>query len=840
MRYPIIYRLVAAALVVLSAVEAGAQRIHQIESVQPRVAQRGTKLDVMIRGVQLVDPREIIFYRPGITCTAIGPVTEILSEQGLPTKMGLAHGGRIDEEVRCRFEIAADAPLGEHPFHLRRATAITMIGSIHVTKFPIVDEAERGLNSNDTREKAIDIAQNVTVRGGIKQMGVPDVDMYRVPVYANQRVTAEVNVVHITDMRIGASEVDIAVRILDDAGVELGAADDSALHTQDPILSVIAPRNGFVYVEVKQSTYTPTNFPQNFFGGIPYSMHVGNYFRPLACYPAGGQVGDNPVINCLESSKVLQAGAVKMPTEPGPFDHFPGSPSSMTLRASPYPNVMELVPTPGNLQLHAQGKLPASALATRVEQLPAALNGIIKQPGETDSFRLTVKKGSRWRVRAFASALGTPLDPVMRIRPIEADGSLGPIEIEGDDSTPAERDIFGHYPRSGGGFKDVLDPSMVWAPKADGDYMLEIADTAGGGSDISVYRIEIEPASDGLGCVVFWQGLQSAQGSNQGISFRIEPLQGNTYAGEVDIVAHGLPAGVKFHCPRIPKGLPLPLFEWPAQFEVPASVEPCSSLVWFEARAVDSSSPFRSEFQTKAPFIYQTGGDSFHLIELRQAAFAVNDPVPFSIEVPPPATSLVRSGELALPVKIHRKPGFVEPITLEFWWLPTGVGKEAALTIPDGQTDAVLKISAASNAKLGDWPLSVKASAVLDSQRAGVSVTSPFVSLTIAEPYVELAAQPDSLRRGERKRYVWSVKSKSPFDGSATAKLLGLPKGVVQIGTPPTLTKETAEITFEIEATDEALLGPIAGVACEIVLQAGGQEIHQRSGSATLRIDPKL
>ena len=201
---------------------------------------------------------------------------------------------------------------------------------------------------------------------------------------------------------------------------------------------------------------------------------------------------------------------------------------------------------------------------------------------------------------------------------------------------------------------------------------------------------------------------------------------------------------------------------------------------------------------------------------------------------------LVRSGELALPVKIHRRPGYTQPITLDFWWLPTGVGKEAALTIPDGQSEAMLKISAASNAKLGEWPLSVKASSVLDPQRAEVSVTSPFTILKVAEPFVELAAQPDSLRRGQRKRYVWSVKSKSPFDGSATVKLLGLPKGVSQIGQQPTLTKETAEITFEIEATEEALLGPVAGVACEIVLQAGGQEIHQRSGSATLRIDPKL
>ncbi|MCE9603495.1 MAG: PPC domain-containing protein [Planctomycetia bacterium] len=831
-------RIFLVSALVASANAASAQRIHQIESVLPRVAQRGTSLDVVIRGVQLVEPREIIFYRPGIRCTAIGPVTEILSDKGLPVKFGLAHGGRIDEEIRCRFEIALDAPLGEHPFHLCRATSITMIGSIHVTPFPVVDEMERGLNSNDTREKAIDIVPNVTVRGGIKQQAVPDVDLYRVAVKAGQRIAVEVDVVRITDTRIGASEVDMAVRILDESGVELGAADDSALHTQDPILAVKIPRDGFVFIEVKQSTYTPITAPAFSFGGIQYSLHVGTNRRPLAAYPPGGPIGSHFVVKFLGDPLGEHATAVTMAAEPGTFESFADAPSALPLRASPYPNVLEAVPTPAQLQ--ARAKLPPSARATRVEQLPTALNGIIAEPGELDSFRLSVKKGSRWRVRAFASALGSPLDPVVRLRPIEADGSLGPVELEGDDSTPQERDIFGHYPRSGGGFKDVLDPSLIWAPKADGDYVLEITDTAGGGSPVSVYRVEIEPASDGLACVLFWQGTQAHQGSNQGLSIRVEGMQGNTYAGEIEIVAHGLPEGVKFVCPRIPKGTPLPIFEWPMQLVTTAAAPLGSALISLEARAVDGSQTVRSEFQSKAPFIYQVGGDSFHLIQLQQVAFAVNDPAPFSIEVPPPTTALVRNGELAVPVKIRRRNGFTEPITLDFLWLPTGVGKEAALTIPDGQSEAVLKMSAASNAKLGDWALSVKASAVLDPKRAGVTITSDFVTLTVAESFVELAAQPDSLRRGERKRYVWTVKSKNPFDGSATAKLLGLPKGVTQIGTPPTLTKETAEIAFEIEATDEALLGPIAGVSCEVVLQAGGQEIHQRSGSATLRIDPKL
>jgi hypothetical protein len=113
------------------------------------------------------------------------------------------------------------------------------------------------------------------------------------------------------------------------------------------------------------------------------------------------------------------------------------------------------------------------------------------------------------------------------------------------------------------------------------------------------------------------------------------------------------------------------------------------------------------------------------------------------------------------------------------------------------------------------------------------------VNITIAEPFVELSSQPESIRRGAKGKYVWTVVHKSPFEGTAKVKLLGLPKGVNLLEPMPVLTRESKEITFQIEATDEALLGSVRGVSCEVMVQAGSQEIRQRTGSATLRIDPK-
>jgi hypothetical protein len=54
------------------------------------------------------------------------------------------------------------------------------------------------------------------------------------------------------------------------------------------------------------------------------------------------------------------------------------------------------------------------------------------------------------------------------------------------------------------------------------------------------------------------------------------------------------------------------------------------------------------------------------------------------------------------------------------------------------------------------------------------------------------------------------------------------------------LTKDSKQVSFLIEATDEALLGSVGGVTCEVAVQAGGQEIRQRTGNGRLRVDPKL
>ena len=103
-----------------------------------------------------------------------------------------------------------------------------------------------------------------------------------------------------------------------------------------------------------------------------------------------------------------------------------------------------------------------------------------------------------------------------------------------------------------------------------------------------------------------------------------------------------------------------------------------------------------------------------------------------------------------------------------------------------------------------------------------------------------MTSGPESIRRGERKKYVWTVRHHQAFEGRATVRLLGLPKGVVVDGSEPFLTSTASQVSFSLIATDIALLGQAKDLICEVTVPVGEQTIVQRTGRGTLRIDPAV
>src|SRR5258708_25731463 len=323
---------------------------NMIEYLTPGGGSRGTTVEVNIHGLQLKDPREVLFYRPGIKAVNFQP--------------------KSPEDVKVRFEIAPDCPLGEHALRLRTATALSEVVTLWVSPFPQVTETEKKIGENDSPEQAQLVPLNSTVEGQILPGDAVDKDYYRIEVKQGQRISVEVEGVRLGTLHTGGDN-DVSVRILDADGKELGKSVRSAMYVEDPLLSITAPRTGSYFVEIMQQLYAPPR-------AAYYRAHIGTFSRPTGIYPVGGQAGSKITASILGDPLGERNEQITLPREPGDFNYFTSQdppPSPNVLRVSPYANV---------LKVDGDGPTP-------VPSLPAALNGILSRAGDAHTFRFPAK-----------------------------------------------------------------------------------------------------------------------------------------------------------------------------------------------------------------------------------------------------------------------------------------------------------------------------------------------------------------------------------------------------------------------------------------------------------------
>ena len=336
-------------------------------------------------------------------------------------------------------------------------------------------------------------------------------------------------------------------------------------------------------------------------------------------------------------------------------------------------------------------------------------------------------------------------------------------------------------------------------------------------------------------------GLIVPRGTRWTINLSLTNGQGNWPKSEFDLIAHGLPGGVRLLPTRIKPGTSL----WPIQFEADPDAETSASVITLEARPTDESERVATFCQQNVPFINHSGGDAWRTVRTDRYIAAVTEPAPFSIEVEQPDIALVRGGELSIPVRLVRHGDFKGAVELRSGFAPSSVSVPPPLIIPPDEDTGVLQLGARSNAPLETVPFVVLGDTVREDIQGylgvgHIRVSSRIVHLQIAQPYVELTARPESIRRGEEKKYVWTVRHHQSFAGKATVKLLDLPKGVSVIEPQPSLTSDAMEVAFSLKATDIALLGQARGLICEVSVPVGNQKIVQRTGRGTLRIDPAV
>jgi hypothetical protein len=770
---------------------------YSVDYLLPRGGARGATVSVEFHGVSLENPKEIVFYQPGIKASDFVPYA------------------KPGDGFKVKFFIAPDCPLGEHVLRVRTATSLTDAVTFWVSPFPTVYESESKIGEDDTIEKARPIPMNVTVEGQILPGPDMDKDVYRVQAEQGQRISVEVEAARLGTLHF-QGELDLCARILDSTGKELARSDDSALFVQDPFLSIIAPRAGAYFVEIKQQIfYQPRQ--------AWYRAHIGTFSRPTAIFPAGGPAGSTIAARILGDPAGERTEQISLPEQPGPFPYFSGgAPSPNTLRVSPYPNVM-----PGD----------------PVAQLPAAFNGIIEKPGDVQTFHFIAKKNQSWKIQVFARTLGAPVDPKICLRSVADPKHL----VDADDA----RLIDLGQPSARGTWhtKDQLDPIAVFKAPADGEYILGVEDTTGAGGPDHVFRVEVEPLQDTIYThISTFDGVQMArlaalevpQGGRWTLDVQLAQGFGNTYKGDIELEARGLPPGVTMIAPRYLKGAPPRM---PIQFVAAPDAEPQAALIELLARPVDPKVKLHSESRQGIALTNRPGELPWHYVFLDKYALAVTQPAPFDIELVQPEIGISQNSELLLAARITRHGDFKGPIEIQPDWLPDGISKEAVVTIPKDKTEAVFKIQASDKARPATYKIAMNACTTDGDSYSGVGrirVSSQFIDLKVTQPYLTIDLQRTSVERGKEAVLVGVLHQNKAFPGKAAITLRQLPKGVKMREPAPTITAKDKEVIFHLTADTDALAGLYKGIGCEVSITEEGQTIRQHTGSGILRIDAPI
>ncbi|MEM0897234.1 MAG: PPC domain-containing protein [Verrucomicrobiota bacterium] len=740
--------------------------------ITPRGGQVGTEIQTRIYGDRLQDTAEIVSYSPQIQVREFKVVDK--------------------KKVDVKLAIAKDCPLGEHLFRVRTKSGLSTIRSFWVGQFPNVAEAEPNGDFNAPQK----IKMNSTVEGVIK---VEDVDYFAVDAKKGQRIAVEVE-----GMRLGrvfdGRLLDPYVAILDKNRFELAFADDTALLQQDAFATAIAPENGTYFIEIRDSAYEGNDRSR-------YRLHIGDFPRPSAIYPAGVKAGAEREFTLIGDPSGTKKMKFKVEGDAGErvpvFVKKDG-------RSAPSPNYV-LPGTFGDV-LEAEPNNDREK-ATPGQPLPFAFNGIIEKPGDMDWFRFSAKKGQRFTFRAIAKAVQSPLDAVINV--YDAEGK----HIGGNDD-------------SGG-----LDSKYDFKPQKDGEYFVRVRDHLDNGGPDYIYRIEAEAPVPGLSLSTpqfnrrdyqSRQMIYVARGNRSGL---VVNLARRSFSADVNLATDTLPKGVTLKS----KGIPKALTSAPLLFEAAKDAPLGVSLVSLNGVHAKNSD-IRGEWTQKLDFVIANPNNTvFYRSLTDKLAVAVVEEVPFRLEFETPKVPIVRKGTFPLKIKAVRKEGFKAPIDVRLLTRTPGISATTTVKIPEGKNEVTYPITANGSAATGTFHFAVMGEA--NTPEGQVLASSDYIPLTVAEPFLDMKIEMASVTQGQSTKLVCKLEHKTPFEGKAKVRLTGLP---AKCEAPElTFTKDTKELVFPVKAAPDSPKGQHKGLFCSVeVPDNGGIVLHALAQGGVLRIDP--
>lgn len=742
----------------------------RLNTIMPRGVKAGGEYTLKFSGERLSEAEEIFLYDKGVSIVGI----EAIDANNINVK--------IKVEENCR--------IGEHVAQVRTKNGISDYRSFFVGSLPEVAETEP--NNELGESQKIDL--NVTVTGIVN---TEDIDYFRIDGKKGDRISVEVEA-----LRMGYL-FDPAIALLDKNRFEIAVSDDTPLTKQDSFLSVLLPEDGEYYITIRESSFVGN-------GASHYRMHVGNFPRPAAVYPAGGKPGEKVTLDFIDAyrdGEPVRAATKEMelPTKDGfrsgifYSDELGTTPTPMPFRLSPLDNHMEQEPNNSFVEMPAL-------------TLPHAINGIISEPDDIDYFKFTSKKDQVWHIECYARRVGSGLDAVINV----FDGAKK--HLVGNDDVRKS------------------DSYIRFQAPADGDYYVRVYDHLKRGQPDFVYRLELSPATPKLDLGIQRVDRYSQQRQTiavpQGSRFAALVNATRTdFGGEIELLGDNLPPGIKMVAPPMRANLNL----MPVVFEADESAPLSGGLIEFRGQSkLNETTTVTGSFSNFADFVLgQPNNAVYYGCTVDKLGFAVIEKLPFKLELIQPKVPLVRNGQMAVKIVAQRDEGFDAAINLQFPFRSPGVGTTYQITIPKGASEITYPLNANAGAQIGKWPMVV----IGNSAFKGTAWTSTqMAELEIAEPFVTAELPRVSIEQGESTQLICKLNQLKPFEGEATAEIIGIPANIV-IDTPKKFTKETAELVFNVQTNEKSPIGKHGGLFCQVTITQNGEPIVSRAGNALLQIN---
>ena len=118
----------------------------------------------------------------------------------------------------------------------------------------------------------------------------------------------------------------------------------------------------------------------------------------------------------------------------------------------------------------------------------------------------------------------------------------------------------------------------------------------------------------------------------------------------------------------------------------------------------------------------------------------------------------------------------------------------------------------------------------------GIVAEANIGELEFAAPFLAGKMELTKVERGQTARMVCVLEQKVPFEGTAVARLVGLPDRVT--AKEVEITKDSKEAVFEIVTSDKSPVGITKNIFCNVVITHSAEPIsHNIASGSVLRID---